>query len=271
MESETITQVRANISISFLQLLARVHCQHVPLKLGLPHDLESGACLDIVGVERTGKTELLYHAVTLCILPDVWQGVRLFGCQRSVVYVDADGKFNLVRFTATLEQKIMFYASESGAKFSPQQCDDVVHDCLSRLFLVKPSSSIQLLASLHSLATTIQFEENTSLLVLDNLTAFHALERYPSLDASAPFYNAIISALRTLQSLYGLSLICTRQPLPASGRSDVRFLCKEWASFVTRRYSIDVTADKQLAIKIGSDATGPLSFQISNIGVHIGE
>lgn len=59
------------------------------------------------GPKASGKTELLYHLLTNCILPKEWRGIELGGHACGVLWLDTDLKFDLQRVLTLMHHKFV--------------------------------------------------------------------------------------------------------------------------------------------------------------------
>ncbi|EPS44048.1 hypothetical protein H072_1911 [Dactylellina haptotyla CBS 200.50] len=53
-----------------------------------------------------GKTQLLYHLTCLALLPESWNGINLEGKDGAVVFIDCDGRFDILRLAELIESYI---------------------------------------------------------------------------------------------------------------------------------------------------------------------
>ena len=220
--------------------------------------------IDLAGPEASGKTELCIHAAITCILPSKWKEVlQINGCHSSVIYIDTDCKFSLIRFASVLQERIQYRLKDT--QVTSTEISDIMEDSLSRFFIIRCHSSTQLFSTLHSLLETLKNGESIRLLVIDSITAFHLTERFGSADAAAAFYSSIIELLRRFQSL---SVLSTRHQLIANGKHD-SFLSKDWTSFSARRYITEYNPDIRTHFLKPSlpSASSAFAFRVDDSGV----
>ncbi|KAF3911785.1 hypothetical protein AA313_de0206944 [Arthrobotrys entomopaga] len=57
-----------------------------------------------ISSDRTcvGKTHLLYHLACVALLPESWNGINLDGKDGAVVFIDCDGRFDILRLVDTI-------------------------------------------------------------------------------------------------------------------------------------------------------------------------
>ena len=268
-----------------LQLLARLHCKPPLTCLEttlLPDTTAQRSVYELCGPEGCGKTQLLLHLVVNAILPRHWRGVDIAGLCVGVVYVDLDYKFNMIRLTTILETRIQGALSVSGGDQDPSQVEELIKQCLSRLYVVRCSSSSQFLITLHSLETLLGNNPDISLLVIDSVSEFYWIDRSVSGGTSGRTNTnkLMAEALRKLLNTYNLVVFCAKAELfeqrdnPDRGHQD--FMGPHWSRLVTHRW----TLAKTRPIRVGgsgqvqncycvtvNDTQRQLSFLISNRGV----
>ncbi|KAK7881194.1 hypothetical protein WMY93_029603 [Mugilogobius chulae] len=128
---------------------------------------ENGDVVEIFGPEGTGKTELLYHLLSRCLLP-----LTAGGLEVSVVFVDTDYSLDLLRLVNILDQRLQ---AQTAPPAGPDEA--LLRSCLSRLLVLHCCSSSQLLLTLHFLETSFAARPDLSLLLVDSISAFYWLDR----------------------------------------------------------------------------------------------
>ena len=244
---------------------------------------------ELCGQEGCGKTQLLLHLVVNAILPKHWRGIVVAGLCVGVVYVDLDYRFSMIRLTTILETRMTEALSVSGGGQDPSQVEDIVKQCLSRLYVVRCSSSSQFLITLHSLETLLGNNPDISLLVIDSVSEFYWINRTMSGGSGHGPTNSnklVVEALRKLLITYNLVAFCAKAELfeqrthadnPDRGHQD--FMGHHWSRLVTHRWTlaktrptvVGVSGQVQncycITVNGGTDAQKQLSFLISNKGV----
>ncbi|KAM4704715.1 DNA repair protein XRCC2 [Rhinophrynus dorsalis] len=119
-----------------------------------------GNMIEFHGSEGTGKTEMLCHLISRCILPKSEGGLEV-----EVVFIDTDYHFDLLRLVTILEHRL------------PQSTEEAIKQCLARLFLVYCNSSAQLLLTLYSLENMFCSHPSLCLLIIDSLSPFYWIDR----------------------------------------------------------------------------------------------
>ncbi|XP_010215288.1 PREDICTED: DNA repair protein XRCC2 [Tinamus guttatus] len=197
-----------------------------------------GDVIEFHGPEGAGKTEMLYHLVARCILPKSGGGLEV-----GVMFIDTDYHFDMLRLVTILEHRLA------------QSTEEMIKQCLGRLFLVNCSSSTQLLLTLYSLENMFCTHPSLCLLVLDSISAFYWIDRSnggESLNLQEMNLKKCAEILEKLLREYHLTLFATTQtimqkstnsaehsfspkPLHETDADYRPYLCKSWQQMVTHR------------------------------------
>ncbi|KAF0028653.1 hypothetical protein F2P81_019740 [Scophthalmus maximus] len=128
---------------------------------------DRGEVVELYGSEGTGKTELLYHLLCRCVLPNAAGGL-----EADVVFVDTDYSLDMLRLVSIMESRLNAALSTSAASD-----EEACRSCLSRLLVVHCSSSSQLLLTLHFLENSFSSRPGLALLLIDSISAFYWPDR----------------------------------------------------------------------------------------------
>lgn len=122
----------------------------------------------------SGKTNFLYFAIALAVLPDNYGGKGATG-----VWLDLDGRFSARRLREIMCGVV------SGSVPDEDEKSSVVLEALRHVHVFRPQSSRQLIATLDSLPSYLlrpgahsSMSRRLSLLVLDPATAFYWQDRH---------------------------------------------------------------------------------------------
>uniref|UniRef100_A0A8C7E4P8 X-ray repair cross complementing 2 n=1 Tax=Naja naja TaxID=35670 RepID=A0A8C7E4P8_NAJNA len=196
-----------------------------------------GDVIEFHGAEGTGKTEMLYHLIARCILPKSSGGLEV-----SVVFIDTDFHFDMLRLVTLLEYRSSSRGTEATMKHY-----------LERFFLINCHSSSQLLLSLYSLETMFLSHPSLSLLIIDSMSAFYWIDRASggeNLSLQEANLKKCVQVLQKLVKEHQLVLFATTQSLMQKSLNFVEgsektesdagsdyhpFLCKAWRQLVTHR------------------------------------
>ncbi|NXF00595.1 XRCC2 protein, partial [Smithornis capensis] len=197
-----------------------------------------GDVIEFHGPEGTGKTEMLYHLIARCIIPKSGGGLEV-----EVMFIDTDYHFDMLRLVTILENRLA------------ERTEDMIKQCLGRLFLVNCSSSTQLLLTLYSLENLFCAHPSLCVVLLDSISAFYWIDRSnggESLSLQEMNLKKCANFLEKLVRQHHLVLFATTQTLmqksansaesffplklPQETDADYRpYLCKSWQQMVTHR------------------------------------
>ncbi|XP_071491195.1 DNA repair protein XRCC2-like [Diadema antillarum] len=65
-----------------------------------------GDVVEVYGGSGAGKTELLLNVTATCILPPSWEGINIGGIGTSVVFLDTEQQFSMVRLFTIMESRV---------------------------------------------------------------------------------------------------------------------------------------------------------------------
>uniref|UniRef100_A0A3P8Q8P2 RecA family profile 1 domain-containing protein n=1 Tax=Astatotilapia calliptera TaxID=8154 RepID=A0A3P8Q8P2_ASTCA len=173
------------------------------------------------------KTELLYHLLCRCVLPEAAGGLEV-----DVVFVDTDYSLDMLHLVSILDSKLS--AADEAA----------LRSCLSRLLFVHCYSSSQLLLTLHFLETTLSSRPALALILIDSISAFYWVDRCEggaSYTKQEEKLSRCAELLGRLLRDYRITVFATchaiRRPgVPSSSSDSERsYLCRSWQRLVTHR------------------------------------
>ena len=184
----------------------------------LKEPIQARDTIELSGEEGSGKTELTLHIIIRCILPDVWNGSVVGGLSVSVIVVDTEMKFPMLRLISVLEQRLIV-ASEDQASSSNEPSSSNVHakssknehsmadtesfikDCLQRLHLVTCDSSLQLLMTLHALEPLMNSNPEICVLVVDSISNYFWTDKLTGGESRGKQEEKLRTICETLQRL----------------------------------------------------------------------
>ncbi|KAM3593040.1 uncharacterized protein V6R79_004951 [Siganus canaliculatus] len=242
-EEEEASLLRSRRRRLFARLEARRCLKDIEPRL-FPEDggPDHGEVVELCGAEGTGKTELLYHLLSRCVLPAASGGLEV-----DVVFLDTDYSLDMLRLVSILDSRLS--AARSAGSPSPSASSDqgLLRSCLSRLLVVHCSSSSQLLLTLHFLETSLSSRPELALLLIDSVSAFYWLDRGEggaSVARQEEKLSQVVSLLGRLLRDYRITVFASchairRRSGPSSSASsseeDRPFLCRPWQRLVTHR------------------------------------
>uniref|UniRef100_A0A8D0HPX1 X-ray repair cross complementing 2 n=1 Tax=Sphenodon punctatus TaxID=8508 RepID=A0A8D0HPX1_SPHPU len=192
--------------------------------------------IEFHGPEGTGKTEMFYHLIARCVIPKSEGGLEI-----GVLFIDTDYHFDMLRLVTILEHRLS------------RSTEDVIKQCLGRLFLVNCNSSTQLLLTLYSLENLFCSHPSLCLLILDSISAFYWIDRINGGESLSQQEESLKRCAKVLEKLareHHLVVFATTQTimrksansaensgkLQCGPETDYRsYLCKSWQQLVTHR------------------------------------
>jgi len=256
MLTEIKTESLQHLLTTIRQETAPVGTTHIPkLDAILPaqelhstyaaSSINRGDVLEIQGPAASGKSQLLYHLVITCIMPSRYQSVNIGGWDKAAVLFDNDGTFHIERFhsillsrlTSLIPDRYRVRAPNSILQSVSDPAEDLATECLTRLHIFKPTSSIQLAATLlhlpqyHSSHHALQSRE-IGLVAIDSISAFHWNDRLTversrnarkvrAPDPASPLLH-VLAALQILRVSHGAAIVVTNwglNPLKSSAHT----------------------------------------------------
>ncbi|CAL1366903.1 unnamed protein product [Linum trigynum] len=254
------------------EMLSRVLTKSPPFLFRPPLHrlpLRAGNVVEITGPSPSAKTHILIHAAIDCILPGQWKGVDYGGLDRLVMYIDLDCKFDVLRLSHLLKQRI----TEAGSGLLFHDGEELHSLCMKRFLYVRCYSSLEFLSALktlhHQLVERVveDVEGNGGhCLMIDNIGAFHWMDRAVSSSAkSLPGCNgrrgvsldsiveAVVREMKKVLVVHPMLVMVTKATVLGGdrrGSNDVtqnslyrEFMPLVWQSFVTHRLLVRAVDD----------------------------
>ena len=215
--------------------------------------------VEFYGDEGTGKTQMLLHIISQCILPAKWKGFDVGGLGVGVVLVDTDYHFSMIRLVSMMEHTLQRAISvvtknskhskdgEAKEPFKPPSEEDIelfIKQCLGKLEIVKCNSSTQLIITLYSLESLFGNRLDLCLLLIDSISAFYWIDRNNGGDSySAQEMNQrkVAEAITQLRDLYKIVTIVTK---PAIFQKRLKETEREKSDFDSPGYHSGASSDK---------------------------
>ncbi|KAH9944101.1 uncharacterized protein BXZ73DRAFT_39592, partial [Epithele typhae] len=143
----------------------------------------SGDVIEVQGPAASGKTHFLYHMILTCLLPSQHHHASLSGWAKAAVVLDTDGTFNVSRLHELLSSRIRRLLRTIDNAVSEDEVTSMATQCLERLLVLRPTSSVQLaitILNLHNILTSDArlCETELGLVAIDSLSAFYWRDRF---------------------------------------------------------------------------------------------
>ncbi|KAK9691681.1 hypothetical protein RND81_09G211900 [Saponaria officinalis] len=169
---------------------ARMAAERPPLVTPPLHrlPLRPGNVVEIAGPSSSAKSHILLQVVVDCILPKEWNGVCYGGLELSVMFIDLDCRFDVMRLVQLLKFRINGI-NRSGVEVMHGLgdvgdciCDEeLVRKCLERFLYVRCYDSIEFLSTLKTLNYQLQTRQQhisvVRFMIIDSIGACYWVDR----------------------------------------------------------------------------------------------
>ncbi|KAG5734951.1 DNA repair protein XRCC2, partial [Termitomyces sp. T112] len=186
---------------SLAELLAQVYSEQAtpngPHILG--SSLGRGDIVEIQGGPSSGKTHLLFHLIIDCILPS-----QHAGWADVAVVFDMDHSFNIIRLNHLLLSRL----TRAGG-LNASAAESVAQQSLKRLLIFKPSSTLELAATLSHLARhhSSQFSrQNIGIVAIDSVSSRYWPDRFVAEQMRSSLTSHIQPGSKHVTSLHHMLL-----------------------------------------------------------------
>ncbi|XP_064649786.1 DNA repair protein XRCC2-like [Lineus longissimus] len=249
---------------------------------------------ELYGDEGCGKSEILLHLVVRSVVPTEWKGVKLNGLGIGVIFIDTDYKFCMLRLSSILESYIgkSLTTNDQDVQLS-KDLEDIVKASLKNFWLVRCSSSEQLLMTIHSLDSFIGYKFDVSILMLDSVSSFYWIDKLKCGDNRKMLEQSharLVASLEKLVNTYNLVLFATKSAIirkrvenlgsvsPASPsfsmvqhRSTLtdhfELLSNVWTKFVKYRWLLSVSDQNEVSSNESGNRRLSFTDKVNTLGL----
>lgn len=165
-----------------IQLLARLSTRPNLNSLNdtlFPGGINLGNVIEISGDSGSGKTTLLTQFLVKCLLPKTWNEFEIGGLGAGATIVNTDHHFQILKLVSMMES-VLAKCQESAkneTKYSrhidSRRIEKIIKESLSNLIILNCYDSLQLFVTFHSLSNILSCNANTSLIIVDSLSAYY--------------------------------------------------------------------------------------------------
>lgn len=221
---------------------------------GLPQPVQVKDVIELYGDDGSGKTQILLHLIANCILPQKWKGAYLAGREVSVIFVDTDYHFSLLRLVEILEERITACFLQQGLPLTSVAVREAfIKSCLARLIIARCNSTEELLDTMQSFDKLLCNRTDICAMMIDSISAFYYQDKS---EGGKTYYGQekhqkkLVELLRRYIDRYYLVVVAT---LPAIFSKDVKqiqqledysYMCRPWKCFVKYAYVVSRMSDK---------------------------
>jgi len=209
--------------------------------------------IEFHGPEGCGKTEMLLHLIANCILPPKWKDIQIGGHGISIVYVNTDFHFQVLRLVTILEcrienaakhsnrtstEKVQVDNNESIQVCDSQDIEKFIKSCLSRLYVLHCNSSLELLASLISLEQMLIAKPEVCVIMIDSLSSFYWIDRSTGGDSpndQEENLRKVVTIINKYSKEFLMVVVVTTHAIFSTKPSE-HYFCRTWSSVVKYRY-----------------------------------
>lgn len=196
------------------------------------------------------------------ILPSEWKGYNLKGADASIIFIDTDYKFQILRLVNLIEKRMTNCVdcgdkTVIGSKVSSDDIEELVKESLRKLIIIRCTSSFHFLMTLHSLETVVSNNPDIAVLMIDSISTYYWLDRCnggENIQAQEKNMKLIVEQVTKLVNSYSLVLFATKAvnfkktkreneddcPSPHARKvlkdDHAEYLCKPWHKFVKHRF-----------------------------------
>ncbi|XP_057250286.1 DNA repair protein XRCC2 homolog [Beta vulgaris subsp. vulgaris] len=236
--------------------ISRVSTSRPPLLLPPLHrfPLHSGNVVEIVGPSSSAKTHILLQVAVHCILPKEWNGVSYGGLEKSVMFVDLDCRFDVLRLRHLLQLRIFsVHQLSRGVKNELHDardwtCDqELINKCLERFLYVRCYDSLEFLAMLKTLSYQLQTKRQelaskVYFMMIDSIGAYYWVDRAST---SVPLgsnnrkifslqsvIEAVVREIQNFLQVQPMLVLATKATIfgDKSATNDIKRTFRKWSS-----------------------------------------
>lgn len=236
---------------------------------------ETKTAYELYGEEGTGKSEMLMNFVSSCILPDVWNDLKIGGHNACVVFIDTDYKFSILHLALLLEKRLRgLFKDDSEMNSCMEDMESFIKSCLKRLQLLRCNSSSNLLITLISLENILNSNSDISVLMIDSISSFYWLDKCSGVDNTN--MNSITATLNSLLDTYHIVLFVTRAAIVKHKSKDgdrhtealtADYMCHAWHNFIKHQYVFIPLADSREVKVVCQTQNVNTRFSVSDSGI----
>lgn len=204
-----------------VQLLARLssrpnlNCLSETL---FPGGINLGNIIEISGDSGSGKTTLITQFLVKCLLPKTWNEFTIGGLGAGAIIVDTDHHFQILKLVSIMESLLMKCRESNTSEVQlPKHIDSkiiekIIKESLANLIVLNCYDSVQLFVTFHSLENILSSNANTSLIIIDSLSAYYwqdvAVRGIRKMDL---YLRKMLKALQSCTEEYKVTVMYTKQ------------------------------------------------------------
>lgn len=204
-----------------VQLLARLSSRPNLNSLSetlFPGGINLGNIIEISGDSGSGKTTLITQFLVKCLLPKTWNEFTIGGLGAGAIIVDTDHHFQILKLVSIMESLLMKCRESNTSEVQlPKHIDSkiiekIIKESLANLIVLNCYDSVQLFVTFHSLENILSSNANTSLIIIDSLSAYYwqdvAVRGIRKMDL---YLRKMLKALQSCTEEYKVTVMYTKQ------------------------------------------------------------
>ena len=211
---------------------------------------------------------MLYHLVSISLLPVQFRDMADFGKGHAVVLLDLSSRFSVLRLYSVMYDRVSSICSTNPFTLPHTDVSSLISDSLAHLHIFRPQESSSLQATLDSIPSYLLTQHSLhvsanrplGLMAIDDLSAFLWQDRLDADEESDPStttrkekannsllyqrYRSLVSSLRHIQKLFSCTIVATNWGLApktfvANHRGLRPHLPSVWDNFCTVRLIVE--------------------------------
>ena len=225
--------------------------------------------LEITGATAcSGKTQILYHLISISLLPVKYRDMADFGKSYAVVLLDLSSKFSVLRLYNVMCDRVSSICSTNSFAIPDAEVSSLVSDSLMHIHIFRPQESSSLQATVDSIPSYLLTQHSLhvsanrplGLIAMNDLSAFLWQDRLDADEESDPSttarkekannslflqrYRSLVSSLRHIQQLFSCTIVATNWAFaPTTSVANHRglrpHLPSVWNNFCTVRLVVE--------------------------------
>ncbi|KAI6647932.1 DNA repair protein XRCC2-like [Oopsacas minuta] len=249
--------------------------------------------IEITGTDFSDKNTLLHEIIISTLLPDKFEDYIINGQNVGVILFDCELNFPILAFAKFLESRITYLLRSNSAyisdfvEVSPIHVSRLKELCLSRLWLYKISSVLELHANLLATIDFITGMQDTGLILIDGISQYLWMDVNLSEQGytDTQLVNRFISILQKIEFSTNLTIMIAgtvdnygntkKQGSHIEGQTFKRLNSKSkaWEQYFRCRIMLEKQGSTQMAyIRVSNNNQSSkveLQFEISEKGFEI--
>ncbi len=190
--------------------------------------------IEITGATAcSGKTQILYHLISISLLPVKYREMADFGKGYAVVLLDLSSNFSILRLYNVMCDRVSSICSTNSFALPDAEVSSLVSDSLTHIHIFRPQESSSLQATLDSIPSYLLAQHSLhvsanrplGLIAMNDISAFLWQDRLDADEEADPSttarkekannslflqrYRSLVSSLHHIQQLFSCTIVAT--------------------------------------------------------------